>query len=322
MPRVYCNVPKCNKYAQLTPDGICPRHDKLIKKQKGEVVYNCLECSTPCTDTQKAMLCERCDEWTHSTCGGIDDDVYDMFFKEGKKVTCFRYFCKKCDERVTEALEKYATLEHETQELKKDMVDVKEQLGSITKTIKTSIHENLSTAIDDKREIDKRKMNLIVFGLDEIDTGGNTWSTAEKVAKDIESMSEIIKSDLGIGLSPRNGIIDARRLGMKSAGKTRPLKIEFKDIETKRDVLSKAKNLRDSRNPKVSKLYINPDLSEKQRAIDSALRVKMWELRGEGKNVIIRKGQIIEASHQVRKVRTHVPKASPVPEEPPVSSTA
>ena len=111
---------------------------------------------------------------------------------------------------------------------------------------------------------------------------------------------------------------------MKSTGKIRPLKIEFKDIETKRDVLSKAKNLRDSINPKVSKLYINPDLSEKQRAIDSALRVKMWELRGEGKNVIIRKGQnqIIEASHQVRKVRTHVPKASPVPEEPPVSSTA
>ena len=305
MPREYCKIPKCQRYANLTSDGICPRHDTLAKKDKGDVVYNCLECTLPCIDTQKALLCERCDQWAHIACAGIEEEIYDVFFKHGSKLTAFRYFCKKCDDKVTEALEKYTTLEHDTRELQTDMKVVQQQLDGIQKTIKTSIKENLNTAIDDKKEIDKRKMNLIVFGLDEIDENGSSWSTTDKVNKDIATISDIITNDLGVGLSNRNGIIDARRLGMKPKdGKPRPLKIEFRDIQTKRDVLSNAKKLRTVENPVAQKLYINPDLTDKQREIDSKLRQEMWKLRGEGKNVIIRKGAIAEVDWEVRKTRT------------------
>ena len=118
MPRNYCKVPKCMKWANLTDTGICPRHDTLSKKDKGDVVYNCLDCSEPCTSGQKALLCERCNEWVHSECAEIEDNIYDIFFKEGTKLSCFHYYCKTCDGKVEEALQKYATLEHDTKELK------------------------------------------------------------------------------------------------------------------------------------------------------------------------------------------------------------
>ena len=190
------------------------------------------------------------------------------------------------------------------------MTVVKDQLESIQKTIKTSIKENLTEAIDDKKEIDKRKMNLVVFGMNEVVDSENSWSTTEKINKDIEDITEIIKNELGVGISPRNGIIDARRLGMKKSDKPRPLKIEFKDIQTKRDVLTNARKLRDSENPQAKNMYINPDLSEKQRELDSALRAKMWTMRGEGQNVIIRKGAIVTADHVVRKTRSPKPSTS------------
>ena len=130
------------------------------------------------------------------------------------------------------------------------------------------------------------------------------WNTPEKVAADIEKMTEIITEELGVGLSTRNGIINARRLGSKIDNKPRPLRIEFKDLNSKRDVLTNAKKLRNSSDKVAKVLYINPDLTEEQRKHDKNLRKEMWRQRTEeGKNVMIKRGEIVEAPHQVRKTR-------------------
>ena len=186
------------------------------------------------------------------------------------------------------------------------MAEVKTELRSIQDTIKTSIRTNISSAIDNKNEIDKRKMNLIVFGLPESEPNDNgSWGITEKVKKDIEAMETIIKDELNVAISPRTGIIDARRLGTKTQNGHRPLKIEFRDLGTKRDVLNKAKTLRNSDNPIAKKLYINPDLTKEQKEADKKLRQEMWRQREEeNRNVIIRRGQIVEAEGTVRKTRT------------------
>ena len=89
-------------------------------------------------------------------------------------------------------------------------------------------------------------------------------------------MNTIISDELEVALSPRTGIIDARRLGAKTQGKHRPLKLEFRDLGTKRDVLTKAKTLRNSDNEIAKKLYINPDLTKEQKEADKELRKEMW----------------------------------------------
>ena len=307
--RVYCNVSRCSRWANINENGLCPRHVAQIAKDKGEVVYKCLECDTACEKDQPAVLCDRCDTWVHTACIDMSDDIYNMLFKHGSKVPGMRYFCKKCEDRVTEALERYSLLENDTVTLKKEMSDVKKQLADIQKDIKTTVGDTINNVIDDRREIDKRKMNLIVFGLPEadIDTPDNdktSWDTEDKVDKDIETITDIIINELGVGLSNRNGIINARRLGAKSNKKSRPLKIEFKDLNAKRDVLTKAKNLRKSTNDVAKRLYINPDLTEEQRKRDKDLRAEMWRLRtDEQKNVIIKRGEIVVADHPVRMTR-------------------
>ena len=298
MARTYCRISKCTRWANLNQDDVCPRHVALAEKDKGEIIYKCLECDDACKSDQQALLCERCDCWVHISCAGVEQDVYDMFFKKGSKLTAgIRFFCKKCDDKVTEVIEKCSTLENDTMALKKDMVNVKASIAKIEETIKTQVNAKISNIMTNKQEIDKRKMNLVVFGLPETqqDTSSSQWSNAEKIEKDIENISQIIIEEIGVGLSPRSGIIDARRLGAPKAGNPRPLRIEFRDLNTKRDVLTNAKKLRSSKNDLCKKLYINPDLTEEQKKADEKLRKEMWVRREKGENVIIRRGAIVIA---------------------------
>ena len=88
----------------------------------------------------------------------MSDEIYNLLFKNAKKVPGMRFYCKKCEDKVTEALERYNILEQDTIALKKDMAGVQKQLASIQTTIKTTVGNTISSVIEDKREIDKRKM--------------------------------------------------------------------------------------------------------------------------------------------------------------------
>jgi len=84
------------------------------------------------------------------------------------------------------------------------------------------------------------------------------------------------------------------------------MKIFFNDLTTKRDVLTKAKTLKDSTNKVAQGMFINPDLTEAQRKKDKELREKMWEIRRtENKNVIMQKGEIKEVSYFVPKTKRY-----------------
>ena len=314
--RVYCSVSRCMRWANLDQEGLCPRHVALASKAKGDIIYKCLECDQECEKGQRALLCDRCCCWTHASCTEVEDDVYDIFFEKGSKLACFRYFCQKCDNKVTEALEKYDKLEQDTKALKSDMKEVQDKIEQIEAKIKTTVKDKISDVMEDHREIEKRKMNLVVFGLPEPEKGQETiWNTPEKIEKDIENISNIIIEELGVGLSTRNGIIDARRLGTSTdKSKPRPLRIEFRDLNTKRDVLTNAKKFRDSESDIAKNLFINPDLTEEQRKKDQLLRNEMWKQREAGRNVIIKRGEIVETSRIVRKHRT--PKVSGKPAPP------
>ena len=123
---------------------------------------------------------------------------------------------------------------------------------------------------------------------------------------------KIIEDELQIDIGLDEIVVDARRLGKKDtdseAAKTgtpkpRPLKVVFKDLSKKREVLSAAKKLRKSSNEIANRLFINPDLTEAQRAKDKELRDEMWKRRGNNENVIIRRGEIVQADHDVVKKR-------------------
>ena len=182
---------------------------------------------------------------------------------------------------------------------------------TIKSTISKIVRNEIDEGLHERNDIEARKMNLIVFGVPEpkLDDGSD-WTTDKKIEADIKLTRDTLTRELGTAMSPRDGIVDARRLGLKSDSGPRPLKLVFNNIQTKRHVLTNAKRLRDSNDPVAKGLYINPDLTKRQREKENVLRNEMWKQRQSGKNVIIKKGKIVEVEFNVNKVRKSRPTTS------------
>ena len=72
------------------------------------------------------------------------------------------------------------------------------------------------------------------------------------------------------------------------------LKVVVKNLNAKKQILSRAKLLRKAKNEKFCKVYITPDLSYQERLYQKSLRSELHRHRNGGEiNLIIRKGQII-----------------------------
>ena len=230
--RIYCNVEKCMKWANLDENQTCPYHAELQRRDKGLVKFTCGACSNDVLDTEKSLLCECCNCWFHATCEGVDNATYDILFEKGSKLHRLKFFCSGCDNKVVEALEKFSMLETETKTLKHEMNEVKTDIAEIKQLCRAVAKKGVNAVLDDSKEIEKRKMNLIVYGLpecqDSAENDQSKWDTPQKIAADTEKMNNLIMDDLNIPLSPRTGIIEVRRLGLKRKdGSDRPLKVVF-----------------------------------------------------------------------------------------------
>ena len=303
-----CKTGGCNKRRQLNDAGYCADCVKRQEKKKiTKEAEKCLKCDIEFKNDEKecCIQCEICEGWVHSICIDITREVYDVLYKKGgSSLSGFKWFCGECDKKIVEVIDKMASIETKTKCLEKDMEIVKEKIEKIEKSIKTRVKDQVADVIDDREEVEWRKYNLIVFGLPE----SPSEETDDRIDEDTWKMEDIKKTDLNVSLSPRNGIYDARRLGKLDKNKTRPLRITFDDIRTKRDVLINAKKLKKCSEPYKKQMFINPDLTAKQREEDEQLRKKMWERREKfNENVIIRKGKIVTAPFEVRKIRNQKP---------------
>ena len=308
-----CATTRCRARTKLNDAGYCPT---CIRKQeeidKDKTPYPCAHCSKNISNDDGGLMCEMCLEWNHSVCVDISKEGYLWL----KKLPGSRWFCKKCDSKLEHLIEKANSLEIATKTLQTEMTTVQERLDKVEKKLQGSVKTEISSALSEQNDIEKRKLNLVVYNLPEVeDTENTVWDLPTKIDKDIKSISHIIETHLKInmGIDTKNALVDARRLGKKPEAspqnknhKPRPLKIIFSDLSKKRDVLTAAKELRKTEDPMASKLFINPDLTEQQRNKDKELRDKMWERREKyHENAIIRKGEIVIAPFEVRKQRTN-----------------
>ena len=281
--------------------------------KKDEIPYPCGKCDTNCTELNSCLQCELCLGWYHIICVDVAKEAYDWLVK----LPGSRWFCPGCNPKLETIMEKANSIEIETKALKSDMATVKERLDKVEKKLQGSVHKEIGSALNERTDIERRKMNLVVFNLPEPESPTNVaWDNDEKIEKDIENITKILEDELKIDIGEEEILVDARRLGMKKTTteggkpKPRPMKIVFKDLKMKREVLTAAKNLRKSTDPVANKLCINPDLTEAQRQRDKELREEMWKRRANNENVIIRRGEIITANHDVVKTR----KAKPTPQ--------
>lgn len=143
------------------------------------------------------------------------------------------------------------------------------------------------TVFQEMMERHRRRKFLIISGMPEAASG----TAAERKSKDLDSV---------MGLASQLGINDfipteASRIGSTTQAKPRLLRIKCKSQETKRELLVRARNLREY--PAFRGVYINPDRTLMQREADRALRMELRKRREAGEHVSIRRGRIINAMH-------------------------
>ena len=135
-----------------------------------------------------------------------------------------------------------------------------------------------------------RECNIVVYGIDE--------------EKDAEEEIPLILAKLDVSVEV-DGI---RRMGRdKKEGKNRLVWVKLGSKKERNSVLDNAKKLRNSDSPDLKNVFINPDLTVKQKEADKALRAEMWQRREKGENVIIHRSKLITVNREVRKVRSPKP---------------
>ena len=128
-------------------------------------------------------------------------DTVERLLKSKKKIStssplASRWFCSKCTNKVDQLIEKANTLEIETKAVKADVEDLKTRMENVEKKLKGSVHKEISVAINEKADIERRKMNLVIFNLPEqkcANDNKTAWDLPEIIEKDIETITDIIK---------------------------------------------------------------------------------------------------------------------------------
>jgi hypothetical protein len=119
-----------------------------------------------------------------------------------------------------------------------------------------------NAAISELNEREKRKKNVIIYGVPE----SSKEVLTEKRAEDEQIIKGVLDS---IGKSEIKPVY-SRRLRSKDASKPGPILVELSDASLRNPVLLAARNLRSNENYKT--VYISPDLTEAERQLDYKLR--------------------------------------------------
>ena len=168
----------------------------------------------------------------------------------------------------------YGTLENNVKEITKSL-----QSRNPEATSSISSASVANNVVDEISERDKRKCNLIEHNLPE--------EPLDNHHSDKDTFSELCKISFNLNVN----IVKVVRLGQKLTTKPRSLLIQVNDEEIHKQILANAPKLRFS--TIWIQVYIQPDLSPKEREAHKKLYEELKKRRDNGENLIIRNGKII-----------------------------
>ena len=146
------------------------------------------------------------------------------------------------------------------------------------------VSAQLNDAIEERERIKQKRCNLIFSNIEE--------STIEE---DKVKVLTVIREKLE--LKEEFEIKSIARLGKKDETKLRLLKVEFANLQQKKNVLRNATKMRNlDQHDTYAKVYIRPDLTQKQIEESKNLTRQLLEKREENRDEkwMIRRGQVIK----------------------------
>ena len=296
------------------------------EEEQEAATAKCGECKQAVTTTQTGLQCEVCQDWFHTECQDMPLEVYSFLCESGSSL---HWYCRRCNKEVAsmiammtklqqrqdkiegrqdkmesvlenlkarqeklekktdDACNKMKGMQDEVVHVKRATSELETKLDTVIEAKLVTVKQSVKKDVSENLEIDKRKQNIVVHGMKEDDpmmtrTPAQTW---------MEIAERIIGH--GLKLDPMKHIVETHRIGSPSQDKVRPLRIKLKSVESKIEVLKRAKCLKDVEEYK--KVYISPDLTRDQQLLDKELREKVKAFRQQGETgVNIKGGKVIK----------------------------
>lgn len=267
--------------------------------------YECSQCSK---FVDQVLQCECCARWYCCPCQNVSDKMLAAIVE----FNSLHWYCADCEPSVSGRIKDTAPpqdqqcdIERRLQAMECKLTDLTNSINKITadpcpgtgspQTTTTTTTDSTKApnilalkAVDEYREREQRKLNLIFHKVPE-STDSDPSSRGEQDLQFIHTLA----NELGVN---HLEITNTIRLGQPRESGARLLKVTVSNLQSKRQLLSKAKNLRQAKSDQLCKVYITPDLSPQERLYQKNLRAELHRRRTAGEqNLVIRRGQIITA---------------------------
>lgn len=233
----------------------------------------CGKCVMPVTGEDNALWCESCKKWFHCGCLKINVSNYKKI-QDIKDLV--RWFCYDCDGKIMLAVKKINELE--------------DKITAIEERLEEDIEKKVEEILDEKFEREKRKNNLIIFGLQE--AREDVSDPKDRIGFDVNNVENLhvgVDNNLKIEGSDIEKVV---RLGKRNSGpdqRPRPLSIKFKSVDKKYEILGAARNLKDAQGEHEWKkrLFIVPDYTMKQRNMQKEAYEEFKRRKAQGEQDIM-----------------------------------
>jgi exonuclease VII large subunit len=235
----------------------------------------CGACSEALRDSQdQAVACDVCNRWYHLEC----TDLTQSDLKTVSKIS-IKWHCHTCndvlgtfDTRLS-SIEKLinkqlATQNSHYENLDKTWASVTFKLDLNRSFIKKQVQTlktDLKTDLDKEKEKEFRAKNVVIFGIQE-----NDKTTFDETLKQIQSVLD------ECSLPPINEPqLNIHRLGPRTAGKNRPIRIKLSSDTQKWEYLKRINQNR------IKGVFARLDLDREEQEQDFRLRKELKEKRKE-----------------------------------------
>ena len=324
---------KPKKDNQAPPPKFSPIKCKVCKKE-------CLSSESFTSEDDNSINCDICNLWFHKPCidtstaewealnGGNENITYrcdDCVKNKGHNANQVQIFkqllienndilfqrlasfeskiLQKVDEKIDKKMEEFEEkneklIESKIKEHHEKVNNNKDNEQSIECTIK----EHVTQKLDELKERDERKCNLMLFNIKE----STKSEMKEEISDDLLSVMQVIKHtnpDLKETITNQITENNIKRLGKKSQNppddnnKPRPIKLTLPDEPTKFKILKNSFKLRSY--PQNNKIGLKPDLTKQQQYEERELRKELSRRKELKEDVMIFRGKVINrADHE------------------------
>ena len=159
-------------------------------------------------------------------------------------------------------------------------VEVSQLKSGMENRLTTTVQE-VKEDIEESWEIERRKMNIIIHGVKD-----------EDAEKDLTALTDLFED--GLKLVFDRHVDKVVRLGrVANEEKPRPIKVILKRVDCRKEILIRAKSLKES--DRFKKVFITPDLTRKQQEVDKELRKQLRKFKDDGEvGAKIQHGKVVK----------------------------